>query len=461
MRAANNEIPTDCNIVRNQPPVGMTIQKSPANPSGKAQASLKGQFFKFIILLSMGVVACCEKASAQSSGGDSSPEYALGLRIEQGARTNGYVLLDRELDVERMLTRAVNTLPASDAIKKAIVDHESKEVPRMVIVKRALSEVNWRLARFLGVRRFESETELLFRSLDLQGNASYTGFIAQAQAGVGVKLIDVHLYLEGELMSQSLRRSHLLKLASAGNLDATMNKLDQALVSSMADWKLLESRYHYGKFDLVKQAFEKLPEELQNERAALSMYASSGCRSESEVLVPLDRWRKLYPDDPCPEIKLVEFYWSLYALVRPLTTKGGVVVNAEHCWTAAEETKAIEAIQRANTWLVDPAQDIHLAGYFKSRGHPEKAVPLLKEDLKLSPNNDELLGILIDLSLDQKNFEDAGSFLRAREVLFHTNLTQMVNAAPEYGAFRKSFAYKQWQYNFHRDSTNTPVSKQP
>jgi len=378
---------------------------------------------------------------------NSGPEQFLGLRIEQAMLTNGYFLITEAFDLDVFYYRMTSTLPTADNVKQSIRDTPKNEIARKLLLKNITAGVKGEHIRFLGVRRFEGETELLLRAQDFGTPPTYTGYVTERLADGTVKLIDVHRFESGELLSQTMRRQTLLELARKRLLVGQPSATDQAFVSALDAWTLFTSRHDYGKFDLTKQAYDKLPLEVQNDRGALFLYTEAA-RSVRALMVPVERWRQQYPGDPCPDVMLIDLLWALYQGPRSVQGPSGHYVDLSSYWTAEEEAQAAEAIDRANLWLADPAQEVRIARYY-AKDQPAKASSWLQKARTRSPLEKEMLDLTLSTSLAVQNFDEAARTLQLEEPTYNTNLSAMVDQTPTYAAFRKSLAWKKWQHDAH------------
>src|SRR5215471_14757161 len=199
---------------------------------------------------------------------ENSPEHRFGLRLEDAMRTNEYSLITQAFDLDLFYRRVVATLPLADAVKESIQANPKSGITRNMLLKNVVPKAGDERVRFLGLRRFENETELLFRSCDHRYHCSYTGYVTTRQPAGTILLIDVHDLSTGELMSQIIREEFLLGLIEKRLFSGTLTARDKALISGLEAWKLFVSRCEYGKFDLIREAYQKLPSELQNDRSA-------------------------------------------------------------------------------------------------------------------------------------------------------------------------------------------------
>jgi hypothetical protein len=272
--------------------------------------------------------------------------------------------------------------------------------------------------------------------------------VTERQADGSVHIIDGAHLPGGELFSQTMRRRTLMELREKKLLSDRMSALDQATLSAREPLRLFQMRCDYGKYDLIKEAYEKLPPELQNERPILLRFATSGEQSLKDILVPIERWRRVYPTDPTPDLLLVDFYWQLYHGPRVVREGPDRGIYAFEALDSQQEEAAAAAVQKANAWFLDPALEIKLASYYGGK-HPDKARPLLQQALERFPLERIGYSELIKVDLASTNFVGVADSLHKQEVAFQTNLTSMVASRPEYETFRKSFPWKQWQHDYH------------
>jgi len=398
--------------------------------------------------------------SASSVGlafGTNSPEHLFGLQMERAIRTNNLTFILRAFDLDAFCRRFVLNLPISDDLKRNVyaVPHQSAEVRRLIANELLADVQGLPHTRFLGMRLLGNDCALLFRDADGTGAAfervspMYIAYIAGRQPDGSVRIVDVHRFRTGELMSQTMRRSTLIQLAQKSLLAVDrLNVADRQMVSSFEAQELFDTRYDYGMFSLIKEAYGRLPAEVQNDRAILFRYATRGDRSVGDVMVPVERWRRLYPNDPTPDLVVVDFYWLLYYGPRSIKQGATQGTHLGEAWTPEEERQAEAAIERANAWFADPRMEVRLAVYYGFK-RPQKARPLLQKALKRFPAEAITFEELLKVDLAGDNFDGVAETLRLDEMAFHTNLTQMVNASKGYEAFRKSSAWKKWQHDWH------------
>jgi hypothetical protein len=276
----------------------------------------------------------------------------------------------------------------------------------------------------------------------------YIAYITERQSDGSIRLIDVQRFAHGEMLSQTMRRRTLLELARKGLLGDQLSAGDRARISGKESLELFESRRAYGRFHLIKDAYERLAPELQEDRAVLYAYANTGDRSIDDVLIPVERWRRLYPGDPTSDLMVVNFYWILYQGPRYVAEGPAKGTHFYAALSPRDEEAITAAIQRANVWFADPAMEIRLARYYGTE-QPAKARPLLQQALQRFPSEPSALAELLKVDLAAANFTGVAETLHLQEVALQTNLTEMVNSSNEYATFRKSFPWKKWQHDYH------------
>ena len=141
---------------------------------------------------------------------------------------------------------------------------------------------------------------------------------------------------------------------------------------------MYETRCGDGHYDLIKAAYDQLPQQLQDDPHILFQDATCGEHSLDEIQAPIERWHKLDPDEPCPYLLLVNYYWRLYN--GPPNHFQAAWPTKEPVWNSIGHQKrrkgVAAAIQKANVWFADPAMELRLAHYFGTH-QPAKARPLL------------------------------------------------------------------------------------
>jgi len=393
--------------------------------------------------------------SPQSVLGTNSPEHWFGLQVERAMRTNGYSIITQAFDVDAFYKRFVPTLPVSDEIKQRLLAAPQQNAAlRKQILDDVVGDIAGLHIRFLGTRMLGNEVALLFRDMEGTGAAFevvypvYIAYIAWRQPDGNMRLIDAQRFRHGELLSQTMRRRTLLELARKKLLAGRLTVQDQQFLSSFEVLQLFESRLRYGKFSLIKDAYEKLPPEVQNDRAVLYSYATTGDRSITDVLEPIEQWRRVYPGDPTPDLIVVDFYWLLYQGPRYVSQGPDRGTYYGAAFSPQEEEAVEAAIERANAWFADPGMEFRLAGYYEAH-RPDKARALLQKAMKRFPVEPWVFAELLQVDLATSNFEGVAETLHLNEAALQTNLTEMVNVSQDYAAFRKSFPWKKWQHDYH------------
>jgi hypothetical protein len=233
-------------------------------------------------------------------------------------------------------------------------------------------------------------------------------------------------------------------------LQLPLNASDELLYRNMEAISLFETRCVDGHFDLIKAAYDQLPAQLQDDPHILFQMASCGGHGISDVLVPIQRWNKRDPDEPCPYLLLVDFYWRLYNGPRVILTGPNKGTKVEKVWTPEEEDGVRAAIEKANGWFDDPAMEVRLAHYFATK-QPAKSRPLLLQAIRRSPPLGQAFSELIHLDISQRNFAGIADTLHLGEVAFQTNFTAMVNESMKLSEFKKSPEFRKWQHDYHPD----------
>jgi len=375
-----------------------------------------------------------------------SPEEAFGLSLEQADRNSRPAVLDRAFDHEAFCRRFIPSLPAVEAFKSEFYAIIRTNVPwQRQVLKEAAADVLQGRVRYLGARSCGADTELLFRVEDpaRADTWTYVGYAVRRKVDGTIAVIDVHRFGVGELLSQTVRRRTLLELAREGRLAGSLDSRDQATVANLKVAALFESRCDSGTHSQIKEAFDLLPSELQNDRIVLYRFATCGQPGLRDVLVPVERWRRLYPEDPCPNLILADFYWHLYSRTPSARTPYPCQL-----WTPEQERDVLAATERADAWFADPAMDIRTAKYFGSK-KPEIARRLLRRALDRYPLEPAAFEDLLKIDLATENFPGVAETLHLQEVALETNLVAMVNASREYAEFRNSFSWKKWLHDSH------------
>ena len=395
-------------------------------------------------------------AGLDSASSRTSPEYSFGLKVEQATMTNDVSIITNAFDLDALYHRFVPTLPVSDNVKQQLYAKPRVDAAwRLAQLNGIVSDIKTMHLYFLGVRSYGSDIEILFRDVnanggsDFKGSPFYIGYMTQRQPDGSVRLVDVHRMLStGEMLSQTFRRGALLDLAEKGFVIEPLNKWDTIFLENLKPFSAFQIRCSDGNYSQIKSAYDQLPAQLQDDPHILYENTISGEHNVDNILVPIERWHKLNPDDPCPNLLLVDFYWRLYN--RPRLTPGDPNNGTQpgSYWTPEEEKGITEAVQKANVWFDDPAMEVRLARYFRSK-QPAKARSLLLQAIQRTRPYPQAYSELLTLDLLQRNYAGVAETLHHQETAFQTNLTSMVNGSRIYSDFKKSPAFNKWQHDHH------------
>lgn len=378
--------------------------------------------------------------------GSISPEYLFGLKIQQAMTTNaGVCVITQAVDLDALYHRFVPTLPVSDDVKqREYALPNVNAVWRLVLLKDIASEVITHRLYFLGLRYYGSDTEMVFRDVNAIGGPSYigcplyVGYVTQRQPDWTVRIVDVHRFIStGEMLSQTLRRQTLRKLAKERLLRAPINASDAVLVANEKAVADMETRYDFGRYFVLRDYYNKLPPQLQNDPYILFQMASCGEQRIADFVPTIERLHQLHPDDPSPRLILVDDYWRV--INNPL-----VPANE----TPQDDQDLADAIEKANLWFDDPALEVRLAIAYGTN-QPVKARPLLLQAIQRKPPFPSAFSQLLRIDLSQRNYAGVAETLHQQEVAFQTNLTAMVNASANFANFKNSPAFKKWQQDHH------------
>ena len=272
----------------------------------------------------------------------------------------------------------------------------------------------------LRVRRVGGRPRALFRLLHNDGSLNYHD---AELAGSPPRIVDVHILLAGESVSELYRRMLMSALAAQPGIVARMlgekNEYGRALPALGAFSKLLREE----KYAELWAAYDGLPAILKKDKHVLYLRCLAGPQiGPAESLRAFEDYRAAFPDDPCLELICVD----------PLIA-------------AMKYPEALEAVDRLERRLGgDPYLHVLRANIHTLREDPAQAVKHCRQAIAaektLAPAYEALLGLL----LHAKEFKATAETLDAYERDAGVELNDL-STIEGYGDFLKSDAGRAWQ----------------
>lgn len=381
------------------------------------RAGLKQRFLASSILSI--VVLTFNLGYAQSTHTEA---YRLGLALQDSVQKGESSLFAKTFDRDAFLDRVLESIKLPDALQENLRTNLQSRITSDDVGE-AIRK-NGRNFTFVGVRRFDYEYRLLFRSATPNNELVYYSFPMGKSASGAITLVDVFCFAPPELMSETIRRGCLTAVAVADKSlveDWTAKQKDY--IDSQQDWNDFANQCIAGRHAVAEKTYPKLPDSLRNDPYVLYQRARVAMREdESTFLGAITPWKKERPKDPALQLMVSEYY---------------VQKN--------RASEAIAAYDKLNAQLGgDPQLDLRLARLHAGLGHTNEVRTNLWQAINRDPPDAIAFAEHLNWNLLERNFEQAAQVLTLQEKLFHADLKPAIRGDERFHAFRESAPGKKW-----------------
>jgi tetratricopeptide (TPR) repeat protein len=288
--------------------------------------------------------------------------------------------------------------------------------------------------RFIRCREMGGRKTVLFRLINQMG-FNYHEFRLRKQAE-NVQADDVYIYLAGEKLSKTLRRSAIpFAQHFSRNWFEKLTQSESEYIKHIDKFQALSDALRAKRYNEALRIYAGLPEALQKDKMILLMrYQAASQTSGEEVLKAAEDFRRFYPNDICLDFLLIDFY----------------TLRKEH-------DKALESIDRLDKSLGgDAFLNSRRADMLYAKHETAKAYELVEKAIADSPDLVDPYWTLAGISLMEKDHARTLDFLQRIEKNFKLDLSGVGKSAA-YAEFARSPQGQEW-LRAHQRSAN-PVEK--
>ena len=254
------------------------------------------------------------------------------------------------------------------------------------------------------------------------GALNYHGFLFDPALAGPLRAVDCYVFLTGEPLSKTLRRSFLPLVALDRNGRAHLAEADKDFIlhaSEIADMGRLTRE---KRFREALDIYKNLPRSLQKNKSTLILRltaAQSG--SEDEYLQAIDDFRNGYPNDPMIDLIALDGYLLRKAF-----------------------DKALDALDHVEKSVGgDPYLKTLRAVVLNMQGKTGPALKFAKQAIAEEPTLANAHFFLLTLSLQSRDFATTLKELKTLESKFGIKFRDLT-AVPPYAEFVKSPEYRTW-----------------
>jgi tetratricopeptide (TPR) repeat protein len=277
--------------------------------------------------------------------------------------------------------------------------------------------------QLLHLRRANGEQHAIFRLVHANGSLTYYDCTLVRNANGKVLIDDVYSFEAGTSLADAVCR--IVQFA--------MEKLVPSPQSSGADGgngtarlavalTEMQQRCKEGQFQAALDIYEKLPENLQKEKAAMLTRIQAASRVKGKPYDDAIRaYRKEYPNEPNLDLLMIDAYLEHKLYDRSLACIDGL-------------DKTVGG---------DPYLDVLRAGVHRVKGDRAAAKKCLSKAIAAEPDLPLAYRGLLSISLEEKKFSETSRLLTLLQKQFPDQMPA-VASDPAYAEYVKSTAYRAW-----------------
>jgi len=257
----------------------------------------------------------------------------------------------------------------------------------------------------------------------LEGNLNYHDLILVRNKPGNISAVDMHVFISGEKLSETIRRNYLMIAASWSRtfLDKLTGKESEFGLNLPVYMKIVEC-LREERFPELLEHIAELPPSLREDKSIMliAINAASNCGPERYKLAVED-FRRVHPKDPSMNL-----------------------MSIDHYYLKGRYDQALNSIDWLESLLGgDPYLHVLRAGLFMEQGKIELARKSLLLAIEEDPTLENAYWTMVTLTLKEKNHAESAKWLT---VIGDTLGIEFVDLTeiPEYQDFVKSSEYTDW-----------------
>ena len=280
-------------------------------------------------------------------------------------------------------------------------------------------------ARFLRVLSVDGELRPLVRILTAEGALNFHAYVVARRANGRLKWFDAHVYLGGELMSETMRRLVLPAFTQKNDgLLARLARGEGSYVKSIAQIQKVQELMRAGDAKGAKAILDGFPPELKNTKGILGvrLQVAQGLGG-TEYLAVIDDWSRAFPGDPSLDLVCIDadFVRKDYL---------GVV-------------RRLDSLQRQLGG--DPYLEFLKANSLMMAGRFDECRTIARAVLAEDPSLASVYDVLLQIELDAKNHPGVVALLDEIEAAYPgADMAAGIAQPAAYATFRASPEYARW-----------------
>jgi tetratricopeptide (TPR) repeat protein len=235
---------------------------------------------------------------------------ALGAAVRSGDAA----ALDRMIDWDALIEIAIGGIDAPEGFRKGFVNgaKESRREGNGVAQNIVDSMKQGGSYTFLRVHTKEKRPSVLFRLVPPKSSGvNYHDYVLARRPDGQVRAVDLYVFMTGELISQTLRRSFVQAAAhSSRGLLERLTGSEQEFFKHYAQLEQMARSIKGGQYREALTIYQNLPAELKKDKNALILrfQAAQQAEDDREYSQSIEDFRKEHPDDACIDILSIDYH---------------------------------------------------------------------------------------------------------------------------------------------------------
>jgi hypothetical protein len=294
---------------------------------------------------------------------------------------------------------------------------------------------------FLRARQSHGRQAILFRLIQpiSTGGVGYFELVPRRSADGKIRADDIYVFSSSEFISTTFRHTLLPIIANESrNFVDKLITREREYVQDFPQLVNMSTLINQGKMKEALAIAKNLkPETKKQKIVLLNRLRAAQNTDANEYSAVLDDFRKAYPQEPCLDLLLIDYY----------TLKKDYV-------HANESTDRLDKSVGG-----DPYLNVIRAGLSAASGDLKQARTFARRAVKEEPTLIQAYFAVLGYSIQDKSYQESLETLKKLDQTFKMKFNDL-SKVPEYAGFAKSPKYQEWLlYLAHKDAE--PKAKKP
>lgn len=328
------------------------------------------------------------------------------------------------IDEEQIMDRILAGLDTSEEFRTSFMQG-MREGGGLANLSREIMGSVQRGGDYIFVRMVQAGEEIhpLFRlSLPESGGMNYHELIISVDAEKRPRIADIHVYLSGELLSQSIRRLVLPAVAAENaGIMAKLTGAESAFLNHVSTMQKINDLNRSQRYSEALALFQTLPESLQKDKTVLltKLIVAQGV-GDAEYTSVIRDLEKYYPDDPARDFRAMDL----------------LAMQGQH-------DNLIKTVDRLITSIQDPFLNLLKVNSLLELNRIDEAHKAVADAKAAAPDRIDVYWTETSIALKEQNHAATAALLDEISEKFGMTFNDL-NQVSEYANFAQSEIGKEW-----------------